>query len=67
MTVPFSALLVLLVTSVLTRADNTCPAELITSLHQKNCTDKATENEAYYLDKSSCIPKCSLYSTGMFF
>lgn len=67
MTVPFPVLLVVLSTSVLTRASNTCPAKIITSLHQKNCTDKATENEAYYLDKTSCIPKCSLYSTGMCF
>lgn len=67
MTVLFTVLLVLLVTSVLARADNTCPAKIITSLHQKNCTNKATENEAYYLDTTSCIPKCSLYSTGMCF
>ncbi|XP_048526376.1 uncharacterized protein LOC109536090 [Dendroctonus ponderosae] len=40
----------------------TCPT-LITSLHQKNCTDKSDNRTAYYLDKTSCIPRCSIYPT----
>ncbi|KAL1492119.1 hypothetical protein ABEB36_012609 [Hypothenemus hampei] len=38
-----------------------CPATLVTSLHQKNCTDMATSETAYYLNRTLCIPKCDIY------
>lgn len=39
---------------------NVCRKRLVSSLNQKNCTDKATNETAFYLDKTECIPKCRL-------
>ncbi|KAF7267827.1 hypothetical protein GWI33_018987 [Rhynchophorus ferrugineus] len=40
-----------------------CPSTVVTNFHQKNCTDQATTDVAYYLDRSGCIPKCAEYPT----
>ncbi|CAG9769424.1 unnamed protein product [Ceutorhynchus assimilis] len=42
-----------------------CPGTLITDLNQKSCTDRATNETAYYLDRTKCIPKCSIYPTDV--
>ncbi|XP_030767839.1 uncharacterized protein LOC115891508 [Sitophilus oryzae] len=43
----------------------TCPGTLVSNFHQKNCTDRATGTEAYYLDRTECIPKCKIYPTSV--
>ncbi|XP_066156094.1 uncharacterized protein [Euwallacea fornicatus] len=66
-----SIIIVLFLTILLSGAssaislEETCPGTLITNMHQKNCTDKATSEIAYYLDRKTCIPKCSIYSTDV--
>ncbi|XP_066262546.1 uncharacterized protein [Euwallacea similis] len=57
------SLLILLLINVSSSTEKSCPGTLITSLHQKNCTDRATNETAYYLNRDDCIPKCSICPT----
>lgn len=56
---PITAVLIFLKLAMCSHV-NVCGKRMVTSLSQKNCTDKATNNAAFYLDKTECIPKCKL-------
>ncbi|XP_060524613.1 uncharacterized protein LOC132701013 [Cylas formicarius] len=50
-----------------TSSNQKCP-KLITTFSQVNCTDRATDIDAYFysLDESiSCVPKCESYSSNL--
>ncbi|XP_050293655.1 uncharacterized protein LOC126734165 isoform X2 [Anthonomus grandis grandis] len=61
----FSVNIVILAINLSVSLEATCKGKIISDLNQKTCTDKATTETAYYLDRSGCIPKCSIYSTDV--